>query len=107
MDKLDRRTAKVAWRERKLDWAIAAVRIGDQVWVKLTPDPAAYENRIRFMLRQGAGPSRDMQAAWSAVQSVTVETVERLDPDLSDLARERIGEARLTHWTETLGGRAI
>lgn len=103
----DRRAAKTTWRERRLDWAIVAVRIGDAVWLKLTPDPAAFENRTRFMLRQGHGPGRDMQTAWEAAQAVTVEVMERLDPDLTEFARERVGAARLAHWAGTLDARVI
>lgn len=107
MKEPDRRAAKTAWRERRLDWAIVAVRIGAGVWLKLTPDPAAFENRTRFMLRQGNGPGRDMQAAWEGARAVTVEVVERLDPDLTEFARERAGAARLEHWAEALGARVI
>ncbi len=107
MDKMDRRAAKAQWRERKEDWAIASVRIGAGVWLKLTPDPASFENRVRFMLRQGAGLGGDMQTAWTDTQAITVEVVERLDPNLSALARERVGAARLAHWAEILGARII
>ncbi|GKY89068.1 hypothetical protein [Sinisalibacter aestuarii] len=104
--KLDRRAAKAAWRERKADWAVTSMRIGDSVWVKLTPDPVALENRLRFMLKQGgAGLAPGMVAACKAHGEVNFEVLERLDADLSDLARERVGEARLAHWQAALGAR--
>lgn len=101
---VDKRAAKTAWRERKADWAVVAVHIGKAVWVKLTPTPEALENRLGFMLRQGgAGLPREMAAAVRDGGSLRLEVVERLDPKLSDLARERVGEERLDHWRETLG----
>lgn len=105
--KADRRAVKAAYRERKQDWSICAVRIGGQAWVKLHPDPRAFENRIGFSLRQRGAPAPGMLAAWDSAGEVTVEVLERLDPKLSEMARERVGEARLAHWAAALGATAF
>lgn len=109
MDKENRRAAKTAWREREERWEIVAIRIGAQVWVRLTPNAAALENRIGFMLRTGGGRglAAGMAAGYAEAGEMRCEVVERLDEDLSPLARERVGAARLAHWAEALGARTF
>lgn len=103
-DKIDRRAAKVAWRARKGDWAVVSVRIGAQTWLKLTPDPLAFENRMRFGLRQGgAGLAPGMAAAWRDAGTAEFVVLERLDTELGEMARARIGAARLAHWQAETG----
>ncbi len=100
-----RRAAKTAWRERKQDWVICAVRIGGSVWVELTPDARALENRIGFMLRQGSEAAPGMRAAYAAEGALSFEIVEKLEEDLSPFARERIGDERLKYWSAQLSAR--
>jgi hypothetical protein len=101
---IDKRAAKVAWRARKADWAVVSVRIGARTWLKLTPDPAAYENRMRFMLRQGgAGLAPGMAAAWRDAGAAAFTVLERLDPELGEMARARIGGERLAYWQAETG----
>ncbi len=102
ISKEDRRAAKQAWRERKEDWAICAIRIGEAVWVSLTPDAKALENRISFMLRQGSEPVQGMKSAHAEAGALSFEVLERLDPELSPMARERVGDERCAHWANTL-----
>lgn len=102
MEKTDRRKARDAWKERKADWAIMAVRIGDGVWLKLVSDPAAFERRMGFTMRTGSAPLPDMAEAYRAAGTVEIEVVERLDPELSDMARDTEAEARMAHWKEEL-----
>lgn len=101
----DRRAAKAAWRERGADWTICALRIGDAVWLKSVPDAGAFERRIGFSLRSGGPAAPGMAAAYARAGAVTVEVVERLDPELSDMARETLLETRLADWAERLGAR--
>lgn len=105
VSKENRRAAKAAWIERKADWSICAVRVGDAVWVKSTSDPAALERRLSFMLRTGGsnGAPAGMQAAYREAGAVRVEVVERMDEDLSPMARDTAVKERLAHWVETLG----
>lgn len=107
MDKASRKAAKAAWAERRANWTIVAVRIGDRAWVTLTPDPAALERRLGFGMRTGAGGAPGMRAAYGEAGAVNVEALERLDTELSPLARERIGKERLAVWRERLGAVAF
>lgn len=103
-DKAARQAAKRAWREREAQWQIVALRIGPGVWLRLTPDAGALENRLRFMLRQGGGGlAPAIRSAHAEARNFTLERLERLRSDLTPLARERIGKARLAHWAERLG----
>lgn len=102
--KIDRRAAKAAWREREQGWAVVSVRIGARVWVKLTPDAGALENRLSFILKQGGtGLAPGMGAAWGEAGELQFDVLEQLDGELSDLARDRVGAARLSHWEAALG----
>lgn len=105
MYKAARRAAKSAWSERKSAWAVVSVTIGPRVWVKLTPDAGALENRLGFMLRQGGGRglAPGMAEAYAARPEPIFTTCETLKDDLGEMARERIGAARLAHWAEALG----
>lgn len=105
--KMDRKAAKAAWLERKEDWSVIAVRIGESVWVTLKPDAKALENRLGFMLRQGGETTPGMRAAYAEAGELRVEVLERLDEDLSPMARERVGDERLEHWAAELGARAF
>lgn len=109
MAAIDKRAARAAWKEREADWAICAVRIGAAVWVKCVSDPAAFERRMSFMLRtgQGRGAAPGMMEAFREAGGVTVEVVERLDTDLSDMARETAAKDRLAHWAQRLDARII
>jgi hypothetical protein len=98
-----RRAAKAEYRERKQGWAIVAVKIGGQVWVTLSPNPQALENRLGFMLRQGAGPVAAMNEAYKEAGAVELELLKKLDEELSPLARERVGKEKLAYWAERLG----
>ncbi|MEC7762227.1 MAG: hypothetical protein VX874_10000 [Pseudomonadota bacterium] len=104
VSKDQKRAAKAAWGERKADWSICAVRVGDAVWVKGVSDPAALERRLSFMLRTGGsnGAPAGMQAAFHEAGVISVEVVEKLDEDLSAMARETAMKDRLAHWAETL-----
>lgn len=103
--KADRKAAKSAYAERKEVWAVIAVRIGAAVWVTLKPDAKALENRLGFMLRQGGESAPGMRAAYGEAGTLEVEVLERLDEDLSPMARERVGEERLAAWAEELAAR--
>lgn len=98
-----RRDAKAAYRDRKQEWAIVAVVIGEAAWLTLTPDAKALENRLGFMLRQGNGPMAAMNVAYREIGAIELEVLEKLDEALSPMARERVGKARLAHWADLRG----
>ncbi|WP_417587560.1 GIY-YIG nuclease family protein [Pararhodobacter oceanensis] len=98
-----RRAMSAAYKTRKSDAWIYALRMGDALWVGSTPTLASIENRHGFTLRQGTHPNKALQQAWLAAgERFTFETLEHLDPDLSDLARARLLKERLAYWQEEL-----
>lgn len=64
------------------------VTIGEQRWLKLVADPAAFERRIGFSLRTGSPPLPEMGRAYAAAGEVTIEVAERLSPEKSAMGRE-------------------
>ena len=105
--KADRRAAIDAYKERTSDWAICAIRIGDHLWLKAVADPAAFERRMSFTLRTGSALTPDMAEAFRHAGQFTLDVLERLDPELSDMARETAIKDRLAHWAQDTGGRAL
>ncbi|MBV7409582.1 hypothetical protein [Maritimibacter sp. DP1N21-5] len=101
--KADRRAAIDAYKERKADWCLVAIRIGQAIWVKVVADPAAFERRMSFTLRTGSAPLPAMGAAYRESPDVSVKVLERLDEDLSDMARDTMIKARLKYWMAELG----
>lgn len=107
----DRKAAVAAYRDRKADAGVYAVRCAatGQAWAGTALDLAGIWNRLSFALRQGGDPRRALQAAWRehGADSFTFEILERVD--LEDLAhgRDRILRERLDHWRETLPAEAI
>lgn len=102
-----RQAAIDAYKERKADWAIVAVRIGTSTWLKAVADPAAFERRMSFTLRTGSALTPDMAAAFRDAGQFSLDILERLDPELSDMARETRIKDRLAHWSTEIGGRAL
>jgi hypothetical protein len=107
MEKKDRKAALAAYRERKVEPGIYAVRCGasGEVWVGRAQDLPAVRNRIFFTLRQGSSPHRTLQAAWNThgADGLAFEVLEVLDPEELELAFERALKDRHAHWLERLG----
>lgn len=106
MDEDNRKAAIAAYRERKVEAGIYAVRClsTDAIWIGRAPDLSTIQNRLWFTLRLGSNPHRSLQDAWKAqgADAFTFEIVERLDPEEDGHARDRLLKARLVHWAETL-----
>ena len=64
---MDRKAAVAAYRQRKPERGIYAVRCeaAALVWVGRAPDLATIGNRIFFSLRHGGSPHPGLQAAWN------------------------------------------
>lgn len=105
----DRKAAVAAYRERKVESGIYALRCGlsDQVWVGSAPDLSTIQNRLWFTLRQGSNSHRSLQEAWAAYgsQAFTFEVVERLvDGDDPGYIRIAALKSLHAHWVEKLNG---
>jgi hypothetical protein len=83
----DRKAAVAAYKERKVEAGIYAIRCtaSDQVWVGSAPDLSTIHNRIWFTLRQGRNSHRSLQEAWAdhGSDAFAFEIVARL-PDGND-----------------------
>lgn len=97
---LDKRAARTAWKERETEWTVYAARTGGAVWVGVTKDMRAIENRLGFTLRVGDCRTKGMQAAFDG--TLTMEPLETLDPTLGPLARQDAIKARRAHWCAEL-----
>ena len=111
MKREDRKAAVAAYKERKAQPGIYAVRCAatGQVWAGGAPDLATIWNRISFMLRQNAVTPASLQQAWRVhgIDSLSFEIVEEMDPDDLTYARDRTLRERRDVWCKTLGAEAI
>lgn len=105
MNEEQRKAARNAWRERKVNAGIFAFRGAGKVWVGASPTLEAAQNRLRFTLRGGAHRAKGLAGAWQAAQGAgfTFEVLERLDPDLSEMARGDALKSRAAAWCAWLG----
>ncbi|MBH0112426.1 GIY-YIG nuclease family protein [Novosphingobium sp. YJ-S2-02] len=105
MDKLSRKNAQTAYRERAARPGIYALKSSaGPVWGGRAPNLDTIVNRVVFTLRQGTSPHRTLQAAWNVDQGrgMVFEELEELDPDDCGLALERVLTDRHSHWIEKL-----
>jgi hypothetical protein len=102
----NRKAAMNAYRERKVEAGIFAVRClpSAQVWVGRAPDLSTIRNRLWFTLRHGGSPHRDLQAAWTlhGADAFAFEIVERLSDEDMEHGRDRKLKALLARWTVEL-----
>ncbi len=108
----DRKAAVAAYRERKVEAGIYAVRCtaSDQLWIGSAPDLSTIQNRLWFTLRQGRNAYRSLQEAWTAhgSEAFTFEIVEQLpDDDDPGYIRNAALKTLHAHWVEKLNGTRI
>src|SRR5271156_4489672 len=107
MQRIDRRAAIAAYKERKSVAGIYAIRCAPsgEVWVGQTLDLDKVWNRIGFTLRGGASPHRALQAAWNAhgAEAFLFEALERLEDEPLDFARQSKLKERKAVWVAKLG----
>ena len=103
---MDRKAAVAAYKERKVTPGVYVVRCraAGLSWVGQAADLATIWNRVSFMLRQGAHPSRSLQSTWNERrgEGFLCEPLERLDEDTPAFARDRALSERLAHWAAAL-----
>ena len=102
----DRKAAVSAYRERKVESGIYAVRCvaSGEAWVGSTPDLSKIQNRLWFTLRQSTNMHRSLQTAWNAhgAEAFSFEIVERLDEEAIGYVSDRVMKERLVQWAEQL-----
>lgn len=88
----ERKAAVAAYKERKVESGIYAIRCqaADRVWVGIAPDLATIKNRHWFTLRQGSHPATALQAEWAArgEAAFAFEILERIDDEIGGFTRE-------------------
>jgi hypothetical protein len=111
MDRAGRRAVIDAYKERKVEAGIYAVRClpSGQCWVGRTADVSKIQNRLRSTLRQGGHPRPALNEAWRkhGAEAFAIEIVEAIEPPESDYLREAVLKERLAHWAAALGATAI
>jgi hypothetical protein len=107
----DKKTAIAAYKERKTEAGIYAIRCAasGQAWVGQTPNLDTIRNRIWFSLRMGSHPNRELQAAWSAhgESDFSFEVLERLDDEELAYVRNTLLKEREMHWRSKLNGLVV
>ncbi len=107
---LDRKAAIAAYKERKVEAGIYAIRCPatGQTWVGQAPDLSTIRNRIWFTLRMGSHRNRVLQEAWAAHgDSFAFEVLERLDEELPAYLKGDALKERAAHWASTLDAPAV
>jgi len=111
MKRDDRKAAVAAYKERKAEPGVYAVRCKatGASWVGAAPDLSTIWNRVSFALRQGVGSPASLQAAWRehGADSFGFEILENVDPDDLAYSRDRVLRERRDHWCEALKAEAI
>jgi hypothetical protein len=102
----DRKAAVLAYKERKVEAGIYAVRCvtSGQIWVGSAPDVSTIQNRLWFTLRHGSNSQCSLQDAWNAhgAEAFSFEIVERLEDEDIDYVRSRMLKDLLQRWTDEL-----
>ena len=102
MQRVDRKAAAAAYKERKVAAGVYAVRCvpTGQRWLGKAVDLARVQNGLWFGLRLGTSPFRTLQAAWNThgEAGFVLEEIERLANDVEPIARDRVLKERLQHW---------
>ena len=111
MKSQDRRAAIAAYKEQKTPAGIFAIhcQTDGSVWVGSAQNLDTIENRHWFTLRQGTHPNAALQRVWAAhgEESFSLEILEQLEDDVSDIARPRVLKERLAHWRATLSAQGV
>lgn len=111
MNREDRKAAVTAYKERKVEAGIVAVRCTPtgQVWVGPATNLGAIENRLRFSLANGGHMNRPLQEAWKTHggEQFAIEILEALDEDETGALQRMMLKERTAHWTAKLGAAAL
>lgn len=96
------------FKERKVSAGIYVLRCeaAGAAWIGVSRNIDAQENSVRFALRMGSHPNRDLQAALRAhgADALSYEVLERIeDPDLSPMGLTDELKRREAHWLAALG----
>jgi len=80
-----------------------------RAWVGQSRHIDTQQNGLWFALKLGSSPYRSLQTEWTAhgADSFRFEQLDRLSPDLSDMARKDELKKRAALWSARLGAEAL
>jgi frataxin-like iron-binding protein CyaY len=80
-----------------------------RAWVGQSRHIDTQQNSLWFSLKMGGSPFRSLQAEWTAhgADSFRFEQLDRLSPDLSDMARKDELKRRAALWIARLEAEAL
>lgn len=104
---MDKKEAIREYKERVTPRGIFALRCTTtgHAWVELAPNLNSGPTAELFQLKLGGHRNAQAQAEWNehGAESFTVEVLEKLDDELSEMAAKDALKARKAHWIEALG----
>ena len=111
MDRLDRKAAIAAYKERKPAFGVFAVICSatGEAWVGCSRHVDTQQNGLWFTLRLGTSPHGSLQAAWSqhGEKAFRFEELERLREDFPEFARMDELKKRQSLWRSRLQAAAL
>lgn len=106
-----RKTLIAAYREQPTIAGVFAVlcTATGEAWVGRSRHIDTHQNGLWFALKLGSCPHADLQRAWKAHQpeDFRFEQLDRLSPDLSDMAQKDELKRRAALWTQRLSARPL
>jgi hypothetical protein len=111
MNKLDRKAAITAHKERKIPGGIYALRCAasGEIWVGQTPNLDTIRNRHWFVLAQKGSTHRSLQLAWNAhgADSFSFDILEQMEPEELTYVRDARLKERQLFWRDNLAAFAV
>jgi hypothetical protein len=111
MQRVDRKAAVAAYKERKIVAGIYAVRCvpTGQRWLGKAVELSRVQNGLWAGLRMGTSYFKTLQAAWNehGEAAFVLEEIERFPDDVEPIARPRVLKERLEHWRDELGAEVL
>ena len=111
MTSADRKTLINDYKDRETVAGVFAVICSatGRAWVGASRHIDTQQNGLWFALKLGSSPFRSLQAEWTAhgADSFRFEQLDRLSPDLSDMARKDELKKRAALWAERLGAELL
>jgi hypothetical protein len=111
MDRQDRKAAIAAYKERKVEAGVFAVRCTatGEAWVGTAADVSTIRNRLWFALGHGSHPVRSLQDAWNAhgADAFSFEVLDRVDPDAPPHVRDDELRQAAELWRAELGAEGL
>ena len=106
-----RKTLIAAYKEQPTIAGVFAVQCTatGEAWVGQSRHIDTHQNGLWFALKLGSCPHADLQRAWKAHQpeDFRFEQLDRLSPDLSDMAQKDELKRRAALWTRRLSARPL